>query len=232
MPKNLLRVVPIVIVLLLYAAVAGPEWLRNRMLDKELAPQYAALCEGAPLKTVERRNQAMEDGYVVNKLHDCIEKASFKQVAEAKAKYQAEHTPAAQAEAVRVEAARIAQAAREKETAELQAIAAQLQTPKPPTDEPPQIPFRRLDANTAAEADLANAFGLDAQIAADMVHERGKKKFTDWPDLINRVTAFGAARTAMFATLGGLNVNGLALPGPPPDASMVALARESLRPRP
>ncbi|HEY0063711.1 MAG TPA: hypothetical protein VGC21_16460 [Telluria sp.] len=229
MPKNLLRVIPILLVILLYGAVAGPEWLRDRALQKSLEPQYLAICEGEPLKTIERRNRAMEDGYMVNRLHDCIEKTSFRQVAEARAKHEAAHTPDAVAEAARLDAARLAAAARERETAELQAIAAQLQAPKPPSDEPPQIPFRKLDANTASEADLANAFGLDANIAADMVHERARKKFADWEDLIARVTAFGAARTAMFATLGGLNVNGLPLPGGPPDAGMVALARESLR---
>ncbi len=43
------------------------------------APDTAqqAACAGPPLRTIEERNQAMEDGYEINRLFDCIDKKSF-----------------------------------------------------------------------------------------------------------------------------------------------------------
>jgi dienelactone hydrolase len=40
-------------------------------------PAQEAACAGPPLRTVEARNQAMEDGYEINRSFDCIDKKSF-----------------------------------------------------------------------------------------------------------------------------------------------------------
>lgn len=38
---------------------------------------YQAACQGPPLRTVELRNKAMEDGYDINRQYNCTDKASF-----------------------------------------------------------------------------------------------------------------------------------------------------------
>jgi len=43
----------------------------------EESPAYQAACQGPPLRKIERRNKAMEDGYNVNRQYDCIDKVSF-----------------------------------------------------------------------------------------------------------------------------------------------------------
>jgi len=40
-------------------------------------PYYAAACHGPPLETSEARNQAMEEGYSINRQYDCIDKRSW-----------------------------------------------------------------------------------------------------------------------------------------------------------
>jgi len=48
-------------------------------------PYYAAACHGPPLVTNEARQQAYEDGYVINRTFDCIDKKSWEEVQKAKA---------------------------------------------------------------------------------------------------------------------------------------------------
>src|SRR6185503_4915028 len=48
-------------------------------------PGYAAGCHGPPLRTVEARNQAMEDGYAINPRYDCIDKKTWEAEEQAKA---------------------------------------------------------------------------------------------------------------------------------------------------
>jgi Prolyl oligopeptidase family len=40
-------------------------------------PAQEAACAGPPLRTLEARNQAMEDGYEINRVFDCIDRKSF-----------------------------------------------------------------------------------------------------------------------------------------------------------
>jgi pimeloyl-ACP methyl ester carboxylesterase len=40
-------------------------------------PLQQAACAGPPLRTLEARNQAMEEGYTIHRDYDCIDKASF-----------------------------------------------------------------------------------------------------------------------------------------------------------
>jgi hypothetical protein len=48
-------------------------------------PGYAAACHGPPLRTVEARNQAMEDGYLINPRYDCLDKKIWEAEEQAKA---------------------------------------------------------------------------------------------------------------------------------------------------
>ena len=61
----------------------------------EDTPAYQAACEGAPLQTVEQREDAMEKGYTINPQFHCIDRASF-------AAAQAQHQSAATAQAANV----------------------------------------------------------------------------------------------------------------------------------
>lgn len=54
-------------------AVLGACAKRDPFVD----PDYAAQCHGQPLRTLEERNKAMEDGYTVSVRYGCIEKKSW-----------------------------------------------------------------------------------------------------------------------------------------------------------
>ena len=54
-----------------------------------------ALCHGEPLRSIEKRNAALEAGYDVHRRYDCITKESFASIAAQKAAWDAGHTPAA-----------------------------------------------------------------------------------------------------------------------------------------
>ena len=61
----------------------------------EATAGFQAACEGPPLGSIERRNQAMEDGYGVNRRYDCIDKASFAAVREQRLRWEVANTPEA-----------------------------------------------------------------------------------------------------------------------------------------
>lgn len=71
-------------VLLGVMLVAGT-FKRNAATGAAANPVMAAACEGGALRTAQARNQAMEDGYDINRQYDCIDKASF-QTAQAQKK--------------------------------------------------------------------------------------------------------------------------------------------------
>jgi acetyl esterase/lipase len=48
------------------------------------APDYAAFCVGPPLRTIEKRNEALEDGYAIHRTLDCIAKANNEEVTRTK----------------------------------------------------------------------------------------------------------------------------------------------------
>ena len=183
--------------------------------NKEEIRAYQAACQGPPLRTVELRNKAMEDGYDINRQYGCIDKASFVAVNEERAKWEAANTPTAIAK-------------REAEFAEKRARYAEQRsreasTEASPTIEPlPTIVLRDVDVNTAAEADIAKVISVGPEVAAQIVKERTKRRFNGWADLVNRVIGLGAAQTAAYASICGLNVDGKSLDGAPPDATMAA----------
>ncbi len=57
-----------------------------------------AACEGPPLRNLEARNQAMEDGYTINPRYNCIDKNSFASVKEQRERWEAANTPEAKAQ--------------------------------------------------------------------------------------------------------------------------------------
>jgi len=219
-----LRLIVIVAAILIGIVFAGRVAAERLAEAKKHAAAYALACEGKPLRTADRRNKALEDGYQINNAYDCIDKASFAAVTEKKRRWDTDNTPAERARRAKI------QAAHDAENAALQSLAAMIQPPPPDSvDVTPEIPHRVQDANVATESDLAVAFGLSPEMATQIVVERIKRPFRDWPDLIARVPGLQSARNAAFATIGGLTVNGEPMPGGPPDAQTIALARDSLR---
>jgi len=180
----------------------------------EETAEYKAACEGPPLYSVEKREQAMVDGYQINRMYDCIDKASYAAIAEQKAQWEATHTPEAiakqQAEFAQQKALDDERRARETDT------------------KPELVPvvLHPVDVNTATEASLAGVISIGPQTAAQIVAERNKRRFADWPDVANRVVALSAAQTALFASICGLTVNGKSLEGAPPDGAMAAMIQK------
>jgi DNA uptake protein ComE-like DNA-binding protein len=179
---------------------------------------YAAACHGTPLRTLEARNKASEDGYNINREFDCIDKASYVAVTDASAKWQAANTP---------EAIALREAVRAKEIADAQALrtaaAERERVEARPPDVPPVIVLRAVDVNTATESELANVISVGPTVAARVVAERQKRRFSGWPDLVNRVVGLSQAQSAVYASVCGLTVDGNSLDGAPPDAVVAAL---------
>lgn len=59
---------------------------------EESSAAYQAACQGPPLRKVELRNRAREDGYDINHQYDCIDKASFTAVNKQRATWNAVST--------------------------------------------------------------------------------------------------------------------------------------------
>lgn len=191
---------------------------------------YLAVCEGQPLGTTERRNQAMEDGYVIDRRYDCITKQSAKVLAEQKTQWEAANTPEAKAARqaafersaaegkIRLEAqakAEIeARAERERQWATAEAA-----------------PIENLEINSATESQLASMQGMSADVAHQIAEERMKARFKDWDDVVRRVVGLSAAETAVRASAFGLTVNGRSLEGAEPGSAIARYAREKWRRR-
>lgn len=183
--------------------------------SEESTAAYQAACHGAPLRDIELRNKAMEDGYAINPRYHCIDKASFIEINEQRARWQAANTP----EAIAARDAQLAEEhARYLEQRTREREAAQNSIPQPP----PAVVLRSVDVNAATEAEIASVISVGPQVAAQVVAERNKRRFDDWPDLVNRVIGLSAAQPAVYASTCGLTVNGRSLDGAPPDAAMAA----------
>jgi len=180
--------------------------------------EYLAACEGPPLRSVERRQKALEDGYDVIRMHDCISKESFVAVAAQKARWEAANTPEAKAlKQAEWDAAKAADDARRAAEPKVE----------PPAPEP--FVMRVIDINTASESDLASIPSLTPDVVAQITDERKKGRFKGWEDVVRRVVALSAAQTAMYASVSGLTVDGESLSGAPPNAQMAAAIREKYR---
>ena len=74
----LLRLMPATLCLLAHSLVGC-----SKPVESE--PGYEAACHGSPLQTAEQRNRAIEDGYVIDRRYDCVNKASYIAVHNARA---------------------------------------------------------------------------------------------------------------------------------------------------
>jgi DNA uptake protein ComE-like DNA-binding protein len=200
----------------LTAAVLGSLALAACSERLEATAAYQSACQGPPLRTTEQRNQAMEDGYEINHRYECIDKASFLEAEEQKARQVAANTPAAiterEAEYARGRASYAAE--RERALAPAEAAAPQVL---------PEVEIRDIDVNTASEADIAAVISVGPTVAAQIMAERSKRRFRDWADLVHRVVGLGAALSAYDASTCGLTVDHASLEGAPPNAAMAAL---------
>jgi len=174
---------------------------------------YQAACHGPPLRTLEQRNRALEDGYEINRQYECIDKASYIAVSEQRAQWAAANTPKAIAER---------KAEREKMIAEERARAAIANESTEPVAAPPPFTLKHVDANTASESELASVPSVGPAVAAQVIEERNKRHFSNWADLVSRVVGLSAAQTATYASVCGLNVDGQSLLGAPPNPAMAA----------
>lgn len=177
----------------------------------EDSSEFRAACHGDRLATTERRNAAMEDGHAINRQFDCIDKASYIEATEIRAREAAARTP----EAI---ARREAEQAREnaERRARVEAAAA---AEVPASREPvAPAPVARVEANTAPESVLAAMQSVGPAVAAQIVAARSERPFRDWADLVGRVIGLRAAGPAMRASMGGLTVAGQPLEGLGPPA--------------
>jgi hypothetical protein len=83
-------------------------------------------------------------------------------------------------------------------------------------------PVRLVGANSASESELAAIASADSSVAAQVIAERAKRPFSNWADLVNRITGLSSAQTAFHASVSGLTVDGNSLAGALPDPVMAA----------
>jgi len=189
----------------------------------EDSPAYQAACHGLPVRTLAERVKAQEDGLLVREDFKCVDKASFEAKQRADAAHAAANTPeaiAARAVEWRQMNARLMSEQAEHEAQQLareQAQEARIQALK----------LRRLEANTATEAELAAVPAIGPEVAAQIVAARSNRPFSDWMDMAHRVTGLSAAQPAMDASLSGLVVQGGSLLGAEPsEAALKEVARK------
>jgi len=182
-------------------------------------PEYEAACIGPPLRTMEKRYKAEEEGHFVNRQFDCIDKASYVAEAKWRAESAAANTPEALAKQRAEFAAADARRAEERRRREAEAAAHDEATR-------PELVLRLVDANTATEADIAGVFPVGPEGSRQIVEERGKRRFSGWDDLVSRVVALSAAQSAFYASTAGLTVNGASMDGAPMNADLAAVIYE------
>ncbi|NOT19408.1 MAG: hypothetical protein HOP24_03915 [Sideroxydans sp.] len=193
--------------------------------SEESSSAYQAACQGSPLHSIESRNKALEDGYLINHRFNCIDKESFVAVAKYLAKEKAANTPEAVAQRAQEKAERDAAWDR-KLTEERAQRAVESQGVDSSS---PNIVLHYINVNTATESELANVIGVGSDTAAQIIEERNKQRFNDWADLVHRVVSLSSAQTAVYASICGLNVDGKSLDGAPPDAEMAAAIYQKQR---
>ena len=69
----------------------------SKLESGDAASAYDAACVGLPLRDMEVRNKAMEDGYNIDQRYNCVDKASFLAVKEQTEMWKAANTPDAKA---------------------------------------------------------------------------------------------------------------------------------------
>ena len=203
-----MRSISVVYIVLLLTACAPRE---------QDTPEFKAACEGPPLHNAEKREQAMVDGYQINRRYDCIDKTSFAAVAKAKAAWEAAQTPAALAKQEE-------EAARRK--AYYQQSAREIDAEERAKPQLAPVTLHPVEINTASESELADVISIGAKTAAQIVAERRKARFHNWSDVSSRLVPLSAAQTVVFASICGLTVNGKSLDGFPPDGLQAAMIKK------
>lgn len=191
---------------------------------------YLAVCEGPPLRTVERRQQAMQDGYEIDRRYDCTTKISATVLAEQKAQWDAANTPEAKA-ARQAEFDRRAAESKMHLEAQAQVEAEARAERERRWTATELVPIESVEINSATESQLARLQGLDADVVQQIVVERAKGGFKGWDDVVRRVVGLSAAETAARASAFGLTVNGRSLEGAEPDSAIARYARDRWRRR-
>lgn len=159
--------------------------------NESLSAEYQEACHGEPLTTVAQRNQALEDGFVINQQFKCIDKASYLAMQEAEA--------------------RDAQIARQREQRGYESEA----------DPTPKYELRYVEINSASVAELTHVCNIKNGTAEDIVKERERNgQFGDWVDVVHRVFAMSAAQNVVYASVCGLTVNGQSFNGAPADEAV------------
>ena len=188
------------------------------------------MCEGAPLRSAEKRQKALEDGYDVDRRFDCITKESFAATAGQRARYEAANTPEAKAaEAARLEREHAASGQRLESQGKAEGESRSERERQLAQTE--QTRVDPVEINTASEAQLAAVPGIGAGTAREIVAARAKGAFTGWEDVVRRVSALGAAETAARASAFGITVDGGSLKGAEPDSPVGRIARHKWRRR-
>lgn len=190
----------------------------------EESPGYRAACHGPPLRSAEKRNEAMENGYSIHPEYHCVERASYADIERQRAEWKTANSP----EAIAAREADF-RAQRQREQAE-RARRAHTDV-APSTASTPTVELREVDVNSASTAQIASVISIGGDLAERIVEERSKRPFTDWADLVVRVDGLRAARSAAEASMCGLTVNGHSLEGAPPDPTMAALIQRKYRSR-
>jgi len=80
-----------------------------------------------------------------------------------------------------------------------------------------------VDVNKATAAELDGIKGIGPSLSGNIVDERKKSNFKDWPDFISRVKGMGDKNAAKFSSE-GLTVNGAGLKAEAPAAASTTKA--------
>ena len=114
----------------------------SNMEEGDTSSAYHAACEGSPLRNIDERNNAIENGYTINRRYNCIDKFSFVAVKEQRDRWEAANTQEAKA-------TRAAEWG--KRVADEQALAAARVESQPPVSHQPSIPSTQLVRCTSAD---------------------------------------------------------------------------------
>ncbi len=113
-------------------------------------------CAGPPLRSVEKRQQALEDGYTIHRMHDCIDRASYDAIhaeQERVARLKAERAAALAAEPEPRVQARIPAILAEARKG-FRTVVAMPSNGQPPLPSPPRELFVRIDYRSGTDLTL------------------------------------------------------------------------------
>jgi len=191
----------------------------------EDTPAYQAACHGPPLHGAAAFEQAQVDGYSINRVYDCIDKASYEAVVAQKAQNEAANTPQAIAQREAEWAQQKADAAAQRERDEWQRER-DAEREARELEQAASLPLPAVDVNRASESEIAAVVSIGAESAHQIVAERRSRPFDSWIDLTRRVASLGTAQTVTNASICGLTVNGKSFAGAPPNARMAAMLKQ------